>query len=425
MSPEKELRGEGDDVRRAGRTARVTIASRIFLPEPAAASFRLAALASALADEGAEVTVVTASVPASMGSGPEHERVRVRRRPVLRDASGYVRGYVPYLSFDVPLFLRLLAGRRPDVVVAEPPPTTGAVVRLVCALRRVPYVYYAADIVSDAAGSTGAPRLVVGIVRALERFALRGASAVLTVTDAVEARASQLGAPRTTIVRHGVDTATFNADVVPLAPEGRGPFAVYAGNASEWHGAEVFLEAWPGVVQEVPGARLVFLGRGSMHGRLAEMAAAMPDGGASVTFLPQQPAAQAARWLRGADVALSSIRPESGYEFAIPTKALAAMAVGTPVLQAGPGPVGQIIERATAGRVVPHASDAVARALVEMLEAPPSDDERLRVAAWAEEHLSVRSTSVIAARSVLGVVGSRLRRRAGEGIRRATHRSRP
>ncbi|QJW38310.1 glycosyltransferase family 4 protein [Cellulosimicrobium protaetiae] len=403
------------------RPTRVTLATRIYLPEPAAASFRLAALTSALADEGADVTVVTSSVPASMGVEQHRRGVRVRRRPVLRDASGYVRGYLPYLSFDVPLFFRLLTGGRPHVVVAEPPPTTGAVVRLACALRRVPYVYYAADIVSDAAGSTGAPRFVVGAVRALERFALRGASTVLTVTEAVEARASQLGAARTAIVRHGVDTDVFNAEVAPLETGQHGPYAVYAGNASEWHGAEVFLEAWPDVVRAVPGARLVFLGRGSMHGRLAELAAAMPDGGASVTFLPQQPADQAARWLRGADVALSSIRPESGYEFAIPTKALAAIAVGTRVLQAGPGPVGQIIERAGAGQVVPHTADAVVRALATMLETPPSRDERVRVAAWAEEHLSLRSTSAFAARCVLGATVSGGGPRSRDGSRGAVH----
>ena len=77
--------------------------------------------------------------------------------PVLRDEAGYVRGYAQYMSFDLPLALRLLAGRRPDLVVAEPPPTTGAVVRVIAALRGVPYAYYAADVWSDASQATGAP----------------------------------------------------------------------------------------------------------------------------------------------------------------------------------------------------------------------------------------------------------------------------
>ncbi|PTU57306.1 glycosyltransferase WbuB [Sphaerisporangium cinnabarinum] len=413
-------RGAGGYGRPVERPTRVTIATRIYLPEPAAASFRLAALAAALADEGAEVTVVTASVPDTMGTEPDRTGVRVRRRPVLRDASGYVRGYLPYLSFDVPLFLRLLGRRRPDVVVAEPPPTTGAVVRVVCALRRVPYVYYAADIVSDAAGSTGAPQVVVAAVRALEKFALRGASTVLTVTGSVEKRATELGAARTAVVRHGVDTRVFHADVAPLGAETTGPCAVYAGNASEWHGAEVFLEAWSRVLRDVPDARLVFLGRGSMHARLAELAAALPDGGASVTFLPQQPADLAARWLRSADVALSSIKPGSGYEFAIPTKALAAMAVGTPVLQAGPGPVGRIIDEARGGRVVGYTADEVGRALTEMFTAPVPAAERVRVATWSEKNLSGRSTSAVAARRVLAAARAGRRARGPRSARAAS-----
>ena len=51
----------------------------------------------------------------------------MRTFPVLRDRNGYVRGYLPYLSFDLPLILRLLFARRPSVVVVEPPPTTGAI----------------------------------------------------------------------------------------------------------------------------------------------------------------------------------------------------------------------------------------------------------------------------------------------------------
>ncbi|MDO5500237.1 MAG: hypothetical protein Q4F67_11230 [Propionibacteriaceae bacterium] len=36
-------------------------------------------------------------------------------------------------------------------MIVEPPPTTGLVVRVACALRRTPYVYYAADLWSVAA----------------------------------------------------------------------------------------------------------------------------------------------------------------------------------------------------------------------------------------------------------------------------------
>ena len=143
---------------------RVTLVSRIYRPEPAAASQFLGAVADALAEDGDDVTVLTARPPRRMAVPSSRERVKTF--PVLRDRDGYVRGYLPYLSFDVPLAFRLLFARRPDVVFVEPPPTTGAVVRAICALRRVPYVYDAADVWSDAANMATGSSLVITVLRA-------------------------------------------------------------------------------------------------------------------------------------------------------------------------------------------------------------------------------------------------------------------
>ena len=60
-----------------------------------------------------------------------------------------MRGYVQYLSFDIPLFFRLLFARA-DLVVSEPPPTTGLVVAISLAgCADDPFVYYAADVWTD------------------------------------------------------------------------------------------------------------------------------------------------------------------------------------------------------------------------------------------------------------------------------------
>ena len=115
----------------------VTLATRTFTPEPTAAALRLGALARALAAGGDRVRVLTSRLAPSVASdarqgadggvdaGEGAGLVEVRRAPVLRDPTGAVRGYVSYMSFDVPLVSRLLTTPRPDVVVCEPPPTTG------------------------------------------------------------------------------------------------------------------------------------------------------------------------------------------------------------------------------------------------------------------------------------------------------------
>lgn len=337
-------------------------------------------------------------------------RVRVRRAPVLRDRTGYVRGYLQYLSFDVPLLVRLLARGRPDVLVAEPPPTTGAVVRLVASLVRRPYVWYAADVWSDAAASTGSPTLVVRALRALESWVVRGAAASLAVSDGVADRVRELGGRSVVVVGNGVDVSTFG-----LEGEQRGDHRtlVYAGTASEWQGADVFARAMPRVLEQVPDARLVYLGQGSGLAAIEAAARGLPGG--SVRVLGAVPATESAAWLRGAAAALVSIVPGQGYDFAIPTKVFAGLGTGTPVLYAGVGPVVELVREHHLGAAVAHDVEAVAAGMVAMLRASAPDGtdtpaERARRATWVAEHRSLAAVAERAAAVVRDVADSRARR---------------
>jgi len=363
---------------------RVVIASRIFLPEPAAASLRLGSLATALAARGAQVTVLTSCPPAG-NPVDDPTGVDVRRARVLRDRDGYVRGYLQYMSFDVPLLFRLLFVRRPDVVVVEPPPTTGAVVRLVCALRRIAYVYYAADVWADAAANATSSGFVLRVVRVLERFAWRGARAVLSVSDAMTARLAELGiSERVRTIGNGVDTARFGRDgaVVDLGA----PYLVYTGTASEVHGADVFARAFAKVHARRPDAVLVYVGQGSDWAVLAELARTLPEG--AIRLVPRVQPAAVAEWLRGARAALASVKPDTGYGFAFPTKLYAAALCGTPAIFAGAGPAAGFLAEGTAGVAVPYEEDAVAEAMLAALDAEPDPARRAAIETWARRAAS-------------------------------------
>jgi len=434
------------------------VVSRLFAPEPAAAAFRLEALVRALAGTGCDVTVLTsrarpgspppddaalsrppapraddgdAAAPGHVDPAPQladapepgHARpprpaprpgrVRVRRARVLRDASGYVRGYLPYLSFDAPVALRLFTVRRPDVVVVEPPPTTGVVVRIVCVLRRVPYVYYAADIWSDAARSTGSPGLVSGLLSRLEGWAMRGARGVVAVSEGVADRVQELagrggvrrgaGLEAVEVVRNGVDTTIFRPD--DGSPHGEPPGAqtpdgapaqyfLYAGTASEWQGAEVFVLALTTLREMHPGVELVFLGSGSAWAGLRDLADRAAPG--AVHLRAPVSAVEAAGWHRHAAGALVSIVPGLGYDFALPTKLFAASASGVPVVFAGPpGTARDVVVEGGLGIAVGHDPEAVATAMASLLDAPETTDPALRaaraarLAAWTAEHASI------------------------------------
>jgi glycosyltransferase involved in cell wall biosynthesis len=367
------------------------IASRIFAPEPAAASFRLERAAASLARIGPTRVLTT-----TFGAEPRRSSragADVRRFPVLRYASGYVRGYLQYLSFDIPLFFRLLAQPRGSVVLCEPPPTTGLVTRVACALRGFKYAYFAADLWSEALVTAGTPGIVRSVVQWMERRAIGGAATVLAVSPDVAERLPRFGAKNVVVVGNGINTEQFK----PAEPGNadQGPLLVYAGTASEVHGAAIFIDAMRHIVQRHPGARMVFIGHGSEIEQMKQDAAGLP-----VEFLERQPADVVADWLNRADIALASVRP-GHYGFAFPTKAYAAAACGTPVVYTGSGPTDRTIADNGLGRVAGYEAVAIADAV----DAQLADDSWDAAAAreWVECNGSLSAVGDRVAEALLEV----------------------
>jgi glycosyltransferase involved in cell wall biosynthesis len=397
-------------VTRAHRPVAV-IASRLFVPEVSAGAFRLGALARALTRAGSAVDVVTTKPPSHAPAISDPAGVRVARWPVLRDRGGNVRGYVQYASFDGPLFGRLLF--RPfDVAIAESPPTTGLVVAAVAFLRRRPFAYYAADVWTDGVTAMGASRLVVRLMRVMERAVLRRAATTISVSDEVSERLVLLGADRQRIatVGNGIDTTTFTPDAVPPAPEER--YFVYTGTMSEWQRPDVFIRGFAQFAAEHPELRLRFFGHGAVEDELRRLAEELVPG--RVVFGGVVSPAESASWIRGAVASLVSIAPGIGYDFARPTKTYAAAACGTPVLYAGAQTGAALVRDAGLGEAVSFEADAVAagmRTLLAQHESGETDRRRPHRAGWARENVSLDAVGDAAAAAVLAAIrGAHARR---------------
>jgi glycosyltransferase involved in cell wall biosynthesis len=386
---------------------RVTIVTRIFLPEPSAASFMLSAIAHELADAGHDVTVITSTPPRGTAIN-DPPGVRVRRFPVLRDRAGYVRGYLPYLSFDIPVAVRMLCSPA-DVYFVEPPPTTGAVVRIVAALLRRPYVYDAADIWSDAARNTTSSALVLGALRRLEVFAMRGARHIVTISQGVVDRFRELGvtAPAS-VAGFGADTSVFG--YMPAVESIPAPYFIYAGSYSEWHGADVLLHAFAEFTAEHPGYRLLFVGNGSERGRLEALADTLALD-AHIEFSEPVAAVELVPLLASAVASLASLRPGVGYDYAFTTKAYSSLAVGCPVIFTGPGPTIAFLTEAEeaqrSGVAVPFEPHAVAKAMAHFASSPLVPTERMKLAAWTAEHHSLAASARRSARAIADVAAPR------------------
>lgn len=389
------------------RRPRVVIASRLFTPEASAAAFRLEALAVALEEAGADVRVLTTRPP--RGISGTSRIADVSRWPVKRDKQGQVRGYVSYLSFDIPLALRLLTQRRMDALVLEPPPTTGLVGMVAAAIRRAPYTFYAADVWSDATDSVeGVPGAVRAAVRLAETTVWKRAARVLTISPGVQHRLEELVGRRRRIVMigNGIDTDTFTPDGPDAGedPRGGSPYFVYAGTVSEWQGADVFLDAFARVRAAHPQARLLFFSEGSGRDALEERVRREGIGG--IEFRGKVPPAQIARVLRGALAGLSSITPGQGYEFALPTKIYAATACGAPVIHAGEGAAHDRIRDNELGWACDYDAADVASAMAAALVGRRRPDAA-HLRRWTLDNASLAGCAVKGAREILASIERR------------------
>ena len=381
----------------------VRIVSRIFLPEAAAASFRLAGVAQALRDKGVEVEVVTTTAPPGVAAD---EQGRVRRFPVLRDKEGYVRGYLQYLSFDIPAFFRVLFSPRAAITLVEPPPTTGFFMRIAQRILGVPYVYYLPDL-WGAASASFAPKLVVTAVKALETFAVRGAEAVIAVNEEIAETARTMGAKSVYLIPNGIDTDTFTSKVKPLSRAERddngladAPYFIYTGTASEWQGASIFISALAQVIDNIPH-HLVFLGKGSDWDLLKEQAE-QPDLKGRVHVLQTLPPGETARWIAGAEAGLVSIKAGAGYDHAYPTKVLSTLACGTPVIYAGPGPARADIVDNSLGFCADYSVSSISKVFRDFDAEKSTLENREQRRQWVVNNRSLRASSRAVAKVLAG-----------------------
>lgn len=367
---------------------RVALVSRIFAPEPGAASLRLGVLARRIHDRGASMTVYTSSPPRGMPQSGFDEPYEISRAPVLRDRAGYVRGYVQYLSFDLPALFRVLTARRFDAIIVEPPPTTGLFIRIAASLRRTPYHFFAADVWSEAAAVAGSPAIVVRVVRAFERFVYAGARSVFAVSPSVADRVNEVCPTALVhVVGNGFDAEVFRPD--GDARDQIRPYLLYAGTASEVHGAAIFVEALRTVVKIVPDVRVVFIGQGSDREAIAAAAAAVAPG--AVEMLPRLSPEETAEWIRGAHATLASMRP-GGYD-AFPTKIYASIGCGVPVIYAGGGAGRVFAEQSNVGWAVNYDALEVAEAMVQALQHSRTVSDTEHLARWAHDHWSMTAVA--------------------------------
>lgn len=194
----------------------------------------------------------------------------------------------------------------------------------------------------------------VPLGRARLALSRRQADAFVSISQGIRDELDGAGVPAGKIwdISNGVDLERF----APAEPAARaalrralglpeGPLAIYAGRLEHEKGVDVLLAAWPGVLRELPDARLLILGAG---GRRAALELQARDARIAESVIFAGGATDVAAYLRAADAFVLPSRTEG-----LPMALLEAMACGLPSVATAVGGSAQVIADGANGALVP------------------------------------------------------------------------
>jgi glycosyltransferase involved in cell wall biosynthesis len=234
------------------------------------------------------------------------------------------------------------------------------------------------------------------VVRRATAPVLRRAHTVIAVSGYLAERIAEAGpAPeRMEIVNMGVDMERFapgsRAEArARLGIAGDGPLVLAVGGLTSRKNPLTLLQAFGRLRAQVPGARLAFVGDGPLASTVDAGVRHLLLGDAVIRAgaLPHE---EVGHWVAACDVLAMVSRVEP-----LGVAALEALAGGRPVVVTATGGAREVVPDPQAGRIV-DAGDpvAIARALRDLLAAPPAPDD-CRAAA-APHALSAQAAKVAA-----------------------------
>ena len=348
-------------------------------------------LARGLAERGHEVVVITGfpNYPAGKLYPDTRLRlwkweildgIRILRVPLYPDHSrSVVRRALNYGSFAVAAaLLGSVLGGPVEVIFAEHPPLTiGLAAWVIGRLRRVPFLYAVNDLWPESVEATGMVRSsrVLDNLGRLERLVYRRAAAIAVISPGFKANLAGKGVPpeKVHVIPHWADESLYR----PVPPDPRlaenlgmaGCFnVVFAGQLGLAQGLDVVLDA-ADELSDLPDVQFVLVGDGTDADRLRQ--AAGQRNLRNVHFLGRQPAARMPDIFAVSDALLVNLRDDPLFRITIPSKTIAYLACGRPVLMAVEGDAAEVIRAAAAGVTCRAGSGKELAGAVRRLRAMP------------------------------------------------------
>jgi glycosyltransferase involved in cell wall biosynthesis len=208
----------------------------------------------------------------------------------------------------------------------------------------------------------------VGMARRAERFVLRRAALVVTVSDFLRERVRELTEGRTPVVTvpNGIDVQwAASAPSRELRSQlgiGSSPIVMFVGSLVHWHNFPLLVSAMATVRRTVPNAVLVFVGDGPHRDAILKEAERLGMGNA-VRITGQVPHPEVRDWLAIADVA---VIPFSN-QYRSPVKLFEYMALGLPIAAPRTPPIESVLADGEEGLLFDPVPEELSSALVRLL----------------------------------------------------------
>lgn len=374
---------------------RILMLSQWCWPEP---ETRIFSLAAALVRRAHKVTILTGfpnypqgriypSYKVRLWQQEEHEGVRIVRLPLYPDHSHSVlKRVLNYLSFTISATLLgpILCGSADVLWVYHPPLTIAIPAFIIALVRRLKFVYEIQDIWPDTLIATGVltSPTATAILRILARLVFWQATALTVISPGFKRIMVEKGVPEEKVFVISNWAAEDIFRPVPRNPALGEKYdltnyfnILFTGNMGPAQALETVIEA-AALLTDLPSVKFSFVGDGLSVDNLKAQADA--KGLSNIQFIGRQPISSMADFHAWGDALLVQLREDPLFHITIPSKTLAYLASGRPILCAVPGDGADVVREANAGLVCqPGDPQALADMVRKLYKMPAVEREAL------------------------------------------------
>lgn len=380
---------------------KILFLTQFFWPEVRTAPTNLASMAQDLQEKGHDVLVITGFPNHPFGKVYDGYKmklwewdnlgdVKILRVPLFPDHSvSKSRRALNYASFTLSstvLGLPFSYNFKPDIIFTYFAPLTISFASTVLSRfhGKVPVVYWITDIWPENLRATGVnmSERMFGYVRQFEDWGYRQATAICVDSPGFATNLIQKGVPeeKIEVVVEWADEDLF----YPVEPDEalarahglEGKFnVIYGGNLGTVQCLQTVVDAAK-LVEDAHDIQFVFIGDGNDMANLKKRVVDLNL--QNVRFIPRQPLNEIHRFFALANVLLVHLKREPIFQLQLPSKIIAYMACGRPLLCGVPGASAQIVQDAEAGLVCPSEdAEAMAKQVLALYAMPVAEREAM------------------------------------------------